>query len=107
VSRLATASFGVVIAAIVVAGIAGSTPVAAKISKAEKLALKQATVACKAEARGKKVRWLARRKFLKTCIVRSLKENPSIDVTKLIREYPNIEGLTGIKPEEWGCPSFC
>ena len=106
-SRLATASFGVVIATIVVAGIAGSTPVAAKISKAEKLALKQATVACKAEARGKKVRLLARRNFVKTCIIRSLKENPSIDVTKLIREYPNIERLTGIKPEEWGCPSFC
>ena|SRR5437763_2138609 len=96
-----------VIATILVAGIAGSTPVAAKISKAEKVALKQATVACKAEAKGKKISWLARRKFVKTCIVTTLKERPDINVTKLIREYPNLEGLTGIKPEEWGCPSFC
>jgi hypothetical protein len=106
-SHVATNLLAGAIATILVAGVVGSTPVAAKVSKAEKVALKQATVACKAEARGKKIRWLARRKFVKTCIVRALKEHPDIDITKLIREYPNLEGLTGIKPSEWGCPSFC
>ncbi len=48
---------------------------AAKMSKADKVALKEATVACKAEARGKKVRWLARRNFVNTCVVSALKSH--------------------------------
>jgi hypothetical protein len=46
---------------------------AARISKADRVALKEAVVACKAEARGKKVRWLARRKFVNTCVASALK----------------------------------
>ncbi|MGV7216629.1 hypothetical protein [Bradyrhizobium sp. UFLA05-112] len=33
-------------------------------TKAEKVALKQAIVACKAEAKGRKVNWLSRRKYV-------------------------------------------
>jgi hypothetical protein len=40
---------------------------------------------CKAEAKGKKVKWLARRKFVKGCIVESLKGYPNIDVEKIMK----------------------
>ena len=36
---------------------------AASPSKADKAALKRAIVACKAEAKGKKIKWLSRRKL--------------------------------------------
>jgi|GEM_PF-1426400 hypothetical protein len=37
------------------------------MSNADKVALKQATVACKAELKGMKVRWPASRKYVKNC----------------------------------------
>jgi hypothetical protein len=37
------------------------------MSNADKVALKQATVACKAEVKGMKVRWPASRKYVKNC----------------------------------------
>jgi len=48
---------------------------AATISRADRVALKEATVACKAEARGKKVKWLAKRKFVNTCVASALKSH--------------------------------
>ena len=39
---------------------------AASPSKADKAALKRAIVACKAEAKGKKIKWLSRRKYTPT-----------------------------------------
>jgi hypothetical protein len=63
-----------------------STAEAAKLSKAELAAYKQANVACKAEAKGKKVGgFLARRKYVKNCIVEQLKGHPNIDVDKIIK----------------------
>jgi hypothetical protein len=38
---------------------------AANPSKADKAGLKRAIVACKAEAKGKKIKWLSRRKYVK------------------------------------------
>ena len=108
-SRFATALSAGIIAALLVSGTA-FVPVpaeAAKMSKVDKVALKQATVACKAEARGKKVRWLARRKFVNNCVVRALKGHPSIDIVQLRREHPNMKGLRVHKPAEWGCPDSC
>ena len=55
-----------------------------KMSKAEKVALKEATVACKAQAKGMKIRWPASRKYVKNCIIRTtLKSQPNMDVIEL------------------------
>nr|QIG99010.1 hypothetical protein G6P99_00945 [Bradyrhizobium sp. 6(2017)] len=79
-----------------------ATPVeAARLSKADKVALKQAIVACKAEAKGRKVKWLARRKYVNNCVSEALKEHPNVDVIRLIKEYPNI---TSLPVEKW--PGF-
>jgi uncharacterized membrane protein (UPF0136 family) len=45
---------------------------AAKMSKADTVALKEATVACKAVAKDKKIRWPASRKFVNNCARESL-----------------------------------
>jgi hypothetical protein len=71
---------------------------AARLSKADKVALKQAIVACKAQAKGRKVKWLARRKYVNNCVAEALKEHPNVDVVRLIREYPNI---TSMPVERW------
>ena|ERR1700752_131116 len=59
---------------------------AARLTKAEKAAWNRASVSCKAEAKGKKIKWLSRRKYVKGCIVQSLKGYPNINVEKLIKE---------------------
>src|SRR5215203_6983955 len=50
---------------------------AAKTTSADKAALKEATVACKAEAKEKKIRWPASRKFVSTCVAKSIKLTPA------------------------------
>ncbi|MBR0693178.1 hypothetical protein JQ553_08120 [Bradyrhizobium lablabi] len=74
---------------------------AAPLSKADKAALKQAIVACKAQAKGRKIKWLARRKYVNNCVTEALKEHPNVDVVKLIKAYPNIMDLP---VEKW--PGF-
>ena len=64
-----------------------------KLSKAEQVALKQAIVACKAEAKGKQVRWLSRRKYVNTCVQQALKDNPNIDITRVLKNHPDMKGL--------------
>ncbi len=75
---------------------------AAKLSPADKVALKKATVACKAEARGKKIGtagqdeaqlWLANRKFVKECVKEALKDHPHINVIELYLNEPNMKNL--------------
>jgi hypothetical protein len=89
-SYFATALSAGIIATVLVSGTAFlPTPVeATKMSKADRVALKEAIVACKAEARGKKVKWLARRKFVNNCVARALKDHPNIDIIQLIKEHP-------------------
>jgi hypothetical protein len=58
----------------------------AKLTKAEKAAWKQANVSCKAEGKGKKLGWLKRRKFVKGCIVETLKGYPNVNVEKVMKE---------------------
>jgi hypothetical protein len=54
-----------------------STPAeAARPSKAEKTALRQAIVACKAEAKGKKIKWLSRRKYVNNCVIEAMMTIP-------------------------------
>ena len=71
---------------------------AAALTKTEKIALKQAIVACKAEAKGNKIKWLSRRKYVNQCVVEALKEHPSVDVARMLRERPE---LTNIPVEQW------
>jgi hypothetical protein len=71
---------------------------AASISKADKVALKQAIVGCKAEAKGKKVKWLARPKYVNQCVAEALKDHPSIDVNQLLKNHP---GLIDLPAEQW------
>jgi hypothetical protein len=76
---------------------AGGTEAAA-LTKAEKVALKQAIVACKAEAKGKKIKWLSRRKYVNQCVVAALKEHPSIDVARMLKDHPELRNLP---VEQW------
>ncbi|MFB9269964.1 hypothetical protein ACFFWD_43735 [Bradyrhizobium erythrophlei] len=71
---------------------------AASLSKADKVALKQAITACKAEAKGKKIKWLARRKYLNNCVAEALKQHPNIEVIQLLKAHPN---LTDLPAEKW------
>ena len=74
------------------------TAESARMTKAEKVALKQAVVACKAEAKGKKIKWLARRKYVNQCVVEALKDHPSIDIQRMLKEHP---GMRDLPAEQW------
>ena len=58
---------------------------AARVSKADEIALKEAIVACKAEAKGKKMGWLAGRKYVNKCVAEALKGRPNINVNQLLK----------------------
>ena len=94
-SHFATALFAGIVATVLTSGTAFMpTPAeAAKISKADRLALKEASVACKAEARGKKVKWLARRKYVNNCVTQALKDRPHIDVMDVLKNHPDMKDL--------------
>src|SRR5262245_18332857 len=78
-----------------------TTAEAAKTPGAEAAALKEATAARKAEAKGKKISWPASRKFVSTCLSNSLRDY-HLDVARLRREL-NIAGLRRYTPMETGC----
>ena len=73
--------------------ISSSGALAAAPTPAEKAAVKQAIASCKAEAKGKKVRWLQRRKYVKNCVIEALKDKPNIDVEALLKNHPDLKGL--------------
>jgi len=73
--------------------VGGSAASAAAPTAAEKAALKQAIASCKSEAKGKKVPWLQRRKYVKNCVIEALKDKPSIDVTTLLKTHPDMKDL--------------
>ena len=106
----ATALFAGIIATVLVSGIAMSTPAeAAKLSKAERVALEKATAACKVEAKGMKFswHWRKRQKYVKNCIIRTaVQADPSVDVWQ-IRRAVNMKGLRMHRPGEWGCDPMC
>jgi hypothetical protein len=70
-------------------------------SNADKAALKRAIVACKAEAKGKKIKWLSRRKYVNNCVTEAMNDHPSIDVKTMLRDRPD---LTDLPVEKW--PGF-
>src|SRR5262245_32427195 len=56
---------------------------AAKLSEVDKVALKQATVACKAEMKEKKIRWPKSRTYINECLSEALKDRPNIKIHKI------------------------
>jgi len=77
--RFGTALSAGIIATVFVSSIAF---VPAEAATADRVALKEATVACKAEAKDKNIRWPASRKYVKNCLARTLKRTPA-DVEKI------------------------
>ena len=72
--HFATTLFASITATVLFGG-AALTPTAAeaaRTSNAEKLALKETTVACKAEAKEKKIRWLASGKYVNDCVAKAV-----------------------------------
>ena len=63
-------------ATVVVSG-AALTPTAAKTSSADAISAKETTAACRAEAKEKKIRWPASRKFESDCVARTIKLTPA------------------------------
>ena len=81
-----------------VAAVIPGPAAAANASKADKATLKRAIVACKAEAKGKKVKWLSRRKYVNNCVTEAMKDHPNMDVTTLLKNHPH---LTDLPVERW------
>jgi hypothetical protein len=102
--HFATALYaGVTATVLIVGAVLTSTPVdAARTSNVEKVALKEATVACKAEAKGKKIRWPASRKYVKNCITTALKEHPTMNISE-VRRGVNVKTLRMHQRPEYGC----
>jgi hypothetical protein len=78
--HVATALCACIMATVVVGGTAlAPTPAeAAKTPSAEAVALKEATAACKAEAKEKKINsWLAGRRFVSDCVAKAIKLTPA------------------------------
>ena len=75
-----------------------TTAAAARLTKVEKVALKEAVVGCKAEEKGKKIEWLARRKYVNQCVVAALKDHPSMNIQKMLEEHPEMRNLPA---EQW------
>lgn len=71
---------------------------AASMSKADKVAAKQAVIACKAQAKGRKIKWLSRRKYVNHCVTEALKDHPNIEITTLLKNHPR---LTDLPVEQW------
>ena len=83
-----------IIATVLVGGIAMSIPAeAAKLSKAERVALEKATAACKTEAKGMKFswHWRKRQKYVQNCIIRSASK-AGIDIWE-VRSRANLGSL--------------
>ena len=93
--RCATALIAGIIATVLVSGIAfmPAPAEAAKLSKAERLALEKATAACKVEAKGMKFswHWRKRQKYVQNCIIRSASK-AGIDIWE-VRSRANLGSL--------------
>jgi hypothetical protein len=74
--HFATALSAVVIATVLVGGTSPNPAEAATTSSADKAALKEATAACKAEAKENKIRWPASRKYVSNCVAKTIKLTP-------------------------------
>ena len=77
--HFATTLCACIITIVIVAGAAFTTSPAeaAKTSGADAVALKEATAACKAEAKEKKISWPASRSFVSNCVAKAVKLTPA------------------------------
>ena len=83
--------FGTALSAGIIATVfVSSTPfVPAEAATADRVALKEATVACKAEAKDKNIRWPASRKYVKNCLARTLKRTPA-EIAKITEKEATV-----------------
>ena len=74
---------------------------AAKLSDAERVALEEATAACKQEAKGMKFKWhwRKRQKYVQNCIIRSASQQ-GIDVSE-IRRAVEMGDLPSQDIDDW------
>src|SRR5258708_39741897 len=91
-----TALIAGIIATVLVSGIAfmPSPAEAAKMSKAERVALEKATAACKVEAKGMKFNWHWRKRqnYVQNRTIRTGREGASVDIWQ-VRRTGNMKGL--------------
>jgi hypothetical protein len=84
---------------VLVAAIAGGAAISpaaagrATLSKGDRTALKQAISTCKAEAKGKKIKWLQRRKYVNGCVTEALRDRPNINVIQILKDHPEMRDL--------------
>ena len=84
------------IATVLISGTAFA-PTPAEAATDVRMALKDATVACKAEAKDQKMGWLARRKYVTNCVARTVKLTPAETAKIAVRE-----AIVGCKAEAKG-----
>ena len=75
--RFATVMFAGIIATVLGIALMPTPADAAKTPSADRAALKEATLTCKAEAKENKIKWPASRKFVSTCVAKSVKLTPA------------------------------
>ncbi|HEY1360813.1 MAG TPA: hypothetical protein VGF60_01135 [Xanthobacteraceae bacterium] len=80
---------------------------AAKMSAAERAALKKTTATCKAQAQSMKFRWhwRKRQKFVQNCIIIYATKR-GLDIEE-VRKTVDMKRLLGQRPGEWGCDPMC
>src|SRR5215471_9447855 len=77
--------------------VSGTVPTPAEAATGSGMALKDATVACKAEAKDQKMGWLARRRYVNNCVARTVKLSPA-EIAKIAAK----EAIVGCKAEAKG-----
>ena len=97
-SRLIKVTSFIAVLLVSVAAVIPGPAAAASPSKADKATLKRAIVACKAEAKGKKIKFLSRRRYVNNCVTEAMKKHPNMDVTTLLKNHPH---LTDLPVERW------
>jgi hypothetical protein len=80
---------------------------AAKMSAAEREALKKTTATCKAEAEGMKFRWhwRKRQKYVQNCIIRYATKQ-GLDLAE-VNKVVDMKSLRLQRAGEWGCDPMC
>jgi hypothetical protein len=78
---------------------------AAKMSAAEREALKKTTATCKAEAEGMKFRWhwRKRQKYVQNCIIRYASKQ-GLNILE-VRKAVDMKSLRSSR--QWGCDPMC
>ena len=95
-NHFVTASSAAFIAIVLVSGTA-FVPTPAEAATGSGMALKNATFACKAEAKDQRMGWLARRRYVNNCVARTVKLTPA-EMAKIAVK----EATVGCKAEAKG-----